>query len=287
MSDETINQQFERLNSSLHAHKPWLVITGAGISLSSGIPTYRDDKGNWLRSAPIQHQEFINDEQKRKRYWARSLVGWPPVAHAKPSETHHLLTEMHDIGLISGVITQNVDRLHQKAGLKNVIDLHGRLDRVVCLQCKQYENRDSVQTRLIDINPELEPLVNHSEHIVKAPDGDAYVEDKVTESIKLVNCKRCQGVIMPDVVFFGGSVPKHIHEQTNTLFTRSQGLLVLGSSLMVYSSYRFCKLAKQHNKPLVIINRGKTRADELADVHIKQDCTLALKHCLEKPFVSN
>ena len=277
----SINQQLDQLNKLLFSKKPWLVITGAGISLSSGIPTYRDDKGQWLRSDPIQHQEFISDEQKRKRYWARSLVGWPPVANAKPSEAHHLLTDMENKGLISGVITQNVDRLHQKAGLNKVIDLHGRLDRVYCLQCNRYETRDSVQHRLLNINPHLKPLVNHSDNIVKAPDGDAYVEDKVTETIKLVSCETCQGVIMPDVVFFGGSVPKHIHEETNALFLQSKGLLVLGSSLMVYSSYRFCKLAKQYAKPLVILNRGKTRADDLADLHIKQDCTLILKHCLD------
>lgn len=256
----------------LQQSKPWLVITGAGISLNSGIPTYRDDDGNWLRSDPIKHQEFINFSEKRKRYWARSAVGWPPVAKAQPNENHHLLAQLEAKGLIGGLITQNVDRLHQRAGHQQVIDLHGRLDRVRCLHCNAYEDRTHLQQRLLAMNPFLQPLTADL-----APDGDAYVEDELTEKIVPVDCQQCGGHLMPDVVFFGGAVPQATHRATQQLFNACRGVMAIGSSLMVYSGYRFCKMAKTAGKPLLIINRGKTRADDLADLKIDDDCQITLK----------
>ncbi len=251
----------------LEQHRPWLVITGAGISAASGIPTYRDASGTWQRSAPIQHREFIQDESKRKRYWARSALGWPAINQAEPNLVHHALVELEQQGLLSGVITQNVDRLHQKAGQQNVIDLHGRLDKVKCLNCNHYEDRDQLQLRILANNPFLNDI-----QATIGPDGDADVEDTLTQNIQLVDCKQCQGILMPDVVFYGGTIGKQTHQATAEMYARSAGLLILGSSLMVYSSYRFCKQAKQDGKPIAIINRGTTRADALADYKWDQDC---------------
>lgn len=145
------NISIDALQSILDRHKLWVVITGAGVSLNSGIPTYRDHNGNWLRSEPIKHHEFIQYHDKRKRYWARSALGWPPVERAQPNVVHYALVELERRGYIAGLITQNVDRLHQSAGQKNVIDLHGRLDRVRCLSCGQYEARKQLQVRLLEL----------------------------------------------------------------------------------------------------------------------------------------
>ncbi|MCW8876580.1 MAG: NAD-dependent protein deacetylase [Kangiellaceae bacterium] len=261
--------QLSQVQQLLSSRQHWLVITGAGISTESGIPTYRNDNGDWVRSDPITHQQFLESEDKRKRYWARSAVGWPMIAKARPSKTHKALVEIENKGFLSGLITQNVDRLHQKAGHNKVIDLHGRMDRVKCLSCGNAEERSDLQLRIIDKNRFLESITGEV-----APDGDASIEEEITERIDIVACKNCNGVLMPDVVFYGGSVPKQTNEATAKLYSRSKGLLVLGSSLMVYSSYRFCKLAKQDSKPIVLINKGKTRADELADIKLVEDCSI-------------
>lgn len=261
----------DELQGILDRHKPWLVITGAGVSLNSGIPTYRDDNGDWLRSDPIRHHEFLQCEDKRKRYWARSAVGWPAVERAQPNDVHYAFAELERRGYIAGLITQNVDRLHQRAGQQKVIDLHGRLDRVRCLSCGQYEARRHLQVRLLALNPFLKSFTAEL-----APDGDAYVEDEIIKRITPVNCLICGGILMPDVVFFGGAVPKRTNLATAQLYQRGNGVLVVGSSLMVYSGFRFCKLAKQEGKPLMIINRGKTRADDVVDYKIERDCLAVL-----------
>ena len=266
----------DALRSVLDRHKPWLIITGAGISLNSGIPTYRDDNGDWLRSDPIKHHEFIQYEDKRKRYWARSAVGWPPVERAQPNGVHYALAELERCGYLAGLITQNVDRLHQRAGQQNVIDLHGRLDRVRCLSCGKYEARRQLQVRLLRRNPFLTPLTAEL-----APDGDAYVEDEIVKRIALVNCLTCGGILMPDVVFFGGAVSRQTNLDTAQLYEQSNGVLAVGSSLMVYSGFRFCKLAKQDGKPLMIINRGKTRADDFVDYKIERDCQPVLSALID------
>ncbi|SEN04163.1 NAD-dependent protein deacetylase [Nitrosomonas marina] len=259
------------LRPILDKHKPWLVITGAGVSLYSGIPTYRDDNGDWLRSDPIKHHEFIQYEDKRKHYWARSAVGWPPVERALPNDAHYALAELERRGYFAGLITQNVDRLHQRAGQQHVIDLHGRLDRVRCLQCGQFEDRQQLQIRLLEFNSFLAPLT-----ATLAPDGDAHVRDEITRRMKLVNCLACDGILMPDVVFFGGAISKQTHLAAARLYEQCNGVLTIGSSLMVYSGFRYCKLAKQDGKPLMIINRGRTRADDIVDHKIGQDCQTVL-----------
>ncbi len=266
----------DELQSTLERHKQWLVITGAGVSLNSGIPTYRDDNGNWLRSDPIRHHEFLQSEDKRKRYWARSAVGWQAIVHARPNAAHFALAVLEQRGHIAGLITQNVDRLHQKAGHQNVIDLHGRLDRVRCLNCGEYETRSQLQIRLLERNPFLKALTGQL-----APDGDALVEDLITKQVALVNCLSCAGILMPDVVFFGGAVAKQASLDAMQFYEHSNGVLVVGSSIMTYSGFRFCKLAKQDGKPLAIINRGKTRADGIADYKIEQNCESVLSALID------
>lgn len=263
------------LKETFHRQQNWLAITGAGISVASGIPTYRDDSGQWQRSDPIKHQDFLKSIEKRKRYWSRSFVGWSAVANAEPNRTHYALAKLESQGRLSGLITQNVDRLHQRAGHKHVIDLHGRLDRVRCLSCANYESRSSLQKRLLERNAFLHKLLN-TDRIELAPDGDAFVEDDVAAKIELVSCTLCGGTLMPDVVFFGGTLEPSTRQASMRSFEACDGIIVLGSSLTVFSAYRFCKLAIQHKKPLVLINRGTTRADEIADLKINADCEEAI-----------
>lgn len=252
-----------------------LVLTGAGISAASGIPTYRDKAGNWLAANPIQHQEYINDFKKRQRYWARSTIGWPSIANSKPTRTHLALMELEKLGLMSMLVTQNVDRLHQRAGHNQVIDLHGRLDRVICLNCNQVEPRADLQVRLLRQNPHLQNYVTNL-----APDGDAFVEDKYVSEVTPPDCLNCGHFLMPDVVFFGGTVNKQKVELASQALLNADALLAVGSSLMVYSGFRFCKMAAQMQKPVFIINQGKTRADELATLKIEQDCHQATQSLL-------
>ena len=241
----------------------WTVLTGAGVSANSGIPTYRDRTGSWLRVSPIQHKEFIESEAKRRRYWARSMVGWVGISQAKPNATHDALTALEQCGKIDTLITQNVDRLHQKSGASNVIDLHGRLDRVCCLHCNQYENRDAFQTRLLRLNT----FVSDYAHIAK-PDGDADVPETYIAQTTIPTCEKCDGVMMPDVVFFGGTVPKSRVEAGADALARTAGLLIVGSSLQVYSGFRFCRMAEKLGMPIVIVNEGDTRADSMASLKI-------------------
>lgn len=261
------------MSKAFHDHfkslSSWLVITGAGISQSSGIPTYRNKAGEWKASEPIQHQDFINSIETQKRYWARSAVGWPKLNQASPNIVHKTLVELENRSSLTGVITQNVDRLHQQSGQKTVVDLHGRVDRVRCLQCGVYEERAVIQTHLIAANPFLKELNGEM-----APDGDANIENEIAAQITLVKCQRCGGAIIPDVVFYGGTIPAETHEKTKELYQQSEGLLVLGSSLMVYSSYRFCKQAVADRKPLIIINQGITRADSIASLKLDADCKI-------------
>ena len=253
-----------------------LVITGAGCSVSSGIPTYRSINGDWLRSTPIRHQDFLLKPSSRQRYWARSFVGWPAVAKAKPNVAHHQLVQLESLGIVKLLVTQNIDRLHQRAGHKNVIDLHGRLDQVICLSCSQVSPRAVLQERLIDLNPGLlegdSPLVADS----IAPDGDATVPEAIIETLNVPYCEKCDGILKPDVVFFGGTVKKkvvhHIYQQLDDV----DGLLAIGTSFRVFSGYRFCKRAHELGKLIASINPGKTRADEMFSLRISEDCGTAL-----------
>ncbi|MEM8942164.1 MAG: NAD-dependent protein deacetylase [Pseudomonadota bacterium] len=237
---------------------PALVLTGAGISVSAGIPTYRNDRGEWLRSDPITHQEFLNQERQRKRYWGRSLLGWPAVRDAAPGVAHGALAELEKLQAITHLVTQNVDRLHQRAGSESVTDLHGRLDRVKCLSCNAQYHRNDIQATLAEANPHINRTT-----IDARPDGDADMSDELVDSIRIPDCERCGGVLMPDVVFFGGSIPRDRVAYCRSQLKKASSLIVVGSSLQVYSGFRFCRWAGDASKPIFLINPGTTRADEL------------------------
>lgn len=251
----------------IQARSRIIVITGAGISADSGIPTYRDDNGHWQRSQPIQHQEFIQSESRRQRYWSRSAVGWPAVANAQPNRGHRALAALEAGNRLSLLVTQNVDRLHQRAGHQRVIDLHGRLDRVICLDCGHQETRSAIQLRLLQQNPILQNL-----RAPLAPDGDADIDDDIISSIQNPRCTQCGGIPKPDVVFYGANVPQQRVGAITAALHKSDGLLVVGSSLSVYSAFRFCRSAAALGIPIAAINRGKTRADDLLAIKLEADC---------------
>jgi len=258
-----MSKSVEHLVEYFQRYDRWLLLTGAGISANSGIPTYRDARGNWLRVTPIQHQEFISQLSKRRRYWGRSMVGWPGVRDARPNPIHLAVTRLESLNRVGLIITQNVDRLHQRAGSQQVIDLHGRLDRVCCLDCGAGYEREYVQQQLLRLNPQ------HSGFSVQPrPDGDADLSDADVATIRPFDCEACGGMLMPDVVFFGGTVPRSRVDACEQALAACDGLLVLGSSLQVYSGFRFCKQAHALGKPIVILNEGITRADDLAALKI-------------------
>jgi NAD-dependent SIR2 family protein deacetylase len=252
------------------------VITGAGCSAPSGIETYRDDLGEWHRPAPIQHQDFVNSEAARRRYWARSLRGWPMFAAAQANAAHRALVRLEATGPVECVLTQNVDGLHQQAGARRVIELHGSLATVVCLTCGGRSPREELQQRLMALNPQLLNVPSRA-----APDGDADLggaED--AQTTRVPECERCSGMLKPDVVFYGDSVPRARVEEAFAALERADGLLVVGSSLMVFSSFRFCRRARQLGLPMAAINQGRTRADEFFDVKVEADCAIVLPKLL-------
>ncbi|MFK8018424.1 MAG: NAD-dependent protein deacetylase [Pseudomonadales bacterium] len=250
------------------AKPPLTVLTGAGISADSGIPTYRDEAGQWLGSTPIQHQDFMISESTRKRYWSRSMHGWPTVANAEPNTAHLALVSLQQRSQISLLVTQNVDDLHRRAGHKDVIDLHGRITKVKCLTCNALISRAQVQTFLEAENGATADTVNNPR-----PDGDFELPDSETHDFKVPACEHCGGVLMPDVVFFGGIVPQTRVDTVREDLQNSSGLLVMGSSLAVYSGYRFCKYAQAMGKPIYLVNPGVTRADQMATEKFDMDCS--------------
>lgn len=255
---------------------PLMVVTGAGISAGSGIPTYRDKAGTWLRSAPITHQDFTNTARQRQRYWGRSLLGWPGVRDARPAVAHRSLVLLEQRNLLTHIVTQNVDRLHQRAGSARVTDLHGRLDRVICLDCAENTCRERLQFRLQRSNPGIERY-----RVEARPDGDADLPEDIVDAVSVPACESCGGTLMPDVVFFGGSIPGQRVLDARAALEQSGGLLVIGSSLRVYSGFRFCRWAAQSNKPIFIMNPGLTRADDMASkwsVDADTGLTALLRH---------
>lgn len=238
-----------------------MVLTGAGCSTESGIPDYRGT-GAPKTHTPIQHREFITHEHIRQRYWARSWNGWPRIASARPNAGHHALADLERAGAIAGVITQNVDGLHQRAGSSVVVELHGGLDRVRCLECHAVSSRDEFQQRLAIANPNWRTDPHPVDQA--RPDGDA--ELTLEHAVAIPDCRACGGVVMPDVVFFGGSVPRPTLDAAWDLFGRGELLLVVGSSLAVFSGYRFVRRASERGIPVVIVNRGPTRGDPHAQL---------------------
>jgi len=261
----------ELLAEFIAQHPKLMVLTGAGVSAASGIPTYRDDAGVWQSVTPIQHQEFLADKARRQRYWARSAVGWPNVAKATPNLAHQSLAKLEAAGFVVQLVTQNVDGLHQQAGHQRVLDLHGRIDQTVCLNCGLTEHRESVQKRLLSTNPQLVERLT-TRPIKPAPDGDAHLDDSWLMHVNVPHCLHCDGLLKPDVVFFGGTVSRHLVDRASESLRQADALLVVGSSLQVYSGFRFCKLAQSLAKPVIAINKGITRADSMLQIKIDADC---------------
>jgi NAD-dependent SIR2 family protein deacetylase len=239
------------------AGRRWLVLTGAGVSTDSGIPDYRGP-GSIVRS-PMTYQEFIGSESNRRRYWARAHIGWSRMSGARPNATHHWLAA-HQDGL-TGLITQNVDTLHELAGHRDVIDLHGRIDRVRCLDCGAVTGRVDIHQRLDALNPGWS-----AQDAAALPDGDVALA--ATDGFVLADCDSCGGRLKPDVVFFGESVPKEVVARCFALVEQAEALVVLGSSLQVMSGLRFVRRAAALGLPIVIVNRGATRGDDLATVSL-------------------
>jgi NAD-dependent SIR2 family protein deacetylase len=246
-----------------------VVLSGAGCSTESGIPDYRDSDGAWKRKPPMLLAEFLGSERARKRYWARSLIGWRAVERAEPNPAHQALADLESLGRAECVITQNVDGLHQKAGSRSVIDLHGRLDRVTCLVCDAKTSRRDYQDSLRERNPGLETALGKT---TAAPDGDADVTGVDFDEVAVPNCQRCGGTVKPDVVFFGESVPRERVAEAMSRIEAANLLLVVGSSLMVWSGYRFVKKAVSRGIPVVAVNLGKTRADDELTLKVAAPC---------------
>lgn len=248
----------------LSRHRRVLALTGAGLSTASGIPGYRDKDGVRRGRTPIQGPEFRRNEAVRRRYWARSMVGWSTMSRAEPNAGHLAMAELEAAGYLHSVITQNVDGLHQRAGSKRLIELHGNLHQVVCLECRARYARASLQPQLERDNPELANVLAQP-----LPDGDAAVEPDALEDFQAPACAACGGVLMPDVVFFGDNVPPARTAQALAEMEEADALLVVGSSLMVFSGFRFCRMAAAAGKPIAAINAGKTRADDLISLKLE------------------
>lgn len=256
-------------------HQRVFVLTGAGCSTGSGIPAYRGESGEWMRRQPVTWQAFRVDPSARRRYWARSMVGWPAFGAAQPNRAHHALAALERTGRLTGLVTQNVDGLHQAAGQRHVVDLHGRLDTVLCLTCGARSLRRRMQQRLLAANPDWAGRIASI-----APDGDADLEDDDFSRFEVPNCERCHGTLKPDVVLFGENVPRERLDQTMAWLDQSDALLVVGSSLMVFSGLRYVRRAAERGIPIVAINRGKTRADDLFAHKIETCCAQALDDAL-------
>jgi NAD-dependent SIR2 family protein deacetylase len=239
------------------------VLTGAGLSTESGIPDYRGTMGRSRSVTPITYQAFLTSASDRQRYWARSHLGWRVIAQAYPNSGHQAVAELERRGLLSGIITQNVDGLHQAAGARQVVDLHGRLDSVVCLDCAAVSSRVALDGRLRAANDGWSARADQLN-----PDGDAVVAAGDVEQFRVVNCEHCGGLLKPDVVFFGESVPLPRVTQSYAIVDNASALLVLGSSLTVMSGYRFVRHAAKIGVPVAIVNQGPTRGDTNAEVRI-------------------
>ncbi|MEE8600408.1 NAD-dependent protein deacetylase [Euzebya tangerina] len=243
--------------------RPWTVLSGAGISTDSGIPDYRGSGVDQRRRPSIRYREFMREPHTRRRYWARSHVGYRWMAAAEPNDGHRAVAALQTEGLVGPVLTQNVDGLHQRAGAEDVVELHGSVDRVICTSCGQLTTRRSFAARLAELNPDF-----HTRSATIAPDGDADLPDDEVETFRVPPCLNCGGVLKPDVVFFGESMPRVRRDHASALLAESAGLLVLGSSLTVMSGYRLVLQADKAELPIAIVTRGQSRGDHLATVKV-------------------
>lgn len=237
------------------------MLTGAGCSTESGIPDYRGPETRRRARNPIRFDAFLGDVAARRRYWARAVVGWPRLAGARPNAAHEALAAMERSGIVRGLVTQNVDRLHRAAGSDDAIELHGALAEVRCLACGAISSRHSLQERLLALNPGWE-----AQRAELAPDGDAELPAPLVERFQVADCERCGGFLKPNVVFFGESVPREVVERAYRAVDEAGALLVVGSSLAVFSGYRFVKRAAARGLPIAIVNLGESRGDAHAQV---------------------
>jgi NAD-dependent SIR2 family protein deacetylase len=253
-----------------------VVLTGAGVSTESGIPDYRSPGGAWTRHKPIYYNSFVRSEEVRRFYWARSYRGWPRFASARPNRAHRALAGLEASGRVHQLITQNVDDLHQEAGSRAVVQLHGRNRVVVCLDCGGEFPRQDMQDHLAALNASWLAAARwdrlHADEADFAPDGDAEVAQSVVGGFQVPGCVRCGGVLKPAVVFFGESVPREKVTYAMSRVDEADALLVVGSSLTVWSGYRFAKRAHERGIPIAILNIGPTRADDIATLKIEDRC---------------
>lgn len=262
---------FDALADFISSHENIFVLTGAGISTASGIPDYRDENGNWKQQRPIEYRDFVDSHRARQRYWARSFVGWQRFQRARPNRAHVALASLERRGWLVQTVTQNVDGLHQRAGSDCVTELHGSLASVECLDCGAVIPRAMLQQRLLDANPQLAQQTARL-----APDGDAVLQVFDESEVIVPACKTCGGKLKPGVVFFGEAVPAVRVEHCHDALAAADAMLVIGSSLMLYSGFRFARAAVQQGLPVAAINRGKTRADDLLSLKVESDCGAAL-----------
>lgn len=241
------------------------VLTGAGVSTDSGIPDYRGP-GSPPRT-PMTYQQFLGSETFRRTYWARNHVGWQHVGRTEPNAGHRALVALEQAGAVTGIVTQNVDTLHVVAGSRRVIDLHGSYDRVVCLTCGNVVSRESLDVRLTALNPGFREEQGAVEDIEIAPDADAVIQQ--TAGFRVADCEICGGILKPDIVYFGEQVPRERVAAAFAMVDDADALLVAGSSLTVHSGLRFARHVAKAGKPLVIVNRGATRADDRATVKVE------------------
>lgn len=264
------------LQDFVERHRRLFVLTGAGCSTDSGIPDYRDLEGGWKRPPPVTFQAFMGDAAVRRRYWARSLLGWPRFGLARPNRSHQALAALERHGRLELLLTQNVDGLHQAAGSREVIDLHGRLDAVRCMDCERRSPREALQARLRAANPGWERL-----QAGIAPDGDADLDGVDFAAFAVPACEHCGGLLKPDVVFFGENVPRERVARAHAHLERADAVLVVGSSLMVWSGFRFVQAAARAGLPVAALNFGRTRADDLLALKVERPCAEALAFLLE------
>jgi NAD-dependent SIR2 family protein deacetylase len=260
----------ERLHHWVATHRRVFALTGAGCSTASGIPDYRDDRGEWKRRPPVMIQAFRTEATIYRRYWARACAGWRRFSAAAPGAAHRAFAAWEDAGTLVRLVTQNVDGLHQRAGSRAVIDLHGRLDDVICLGCGERASRTDVQVVMMEANPGWQAVA------APAPDGDADIDAAAVDAFVAPRCDRCGGLLKPDVVFFGENVPAERYAAAKEALADADALIVAGSSLMVYSGFRFVRQAHEAGLPIAIVNRGRTRGDDLADLKVEGDVGLLL-----------
>jgi NAD-dependent SIR2 family protein deacetylase len=269
----------EALAEFVSRHPRLVVLTGAGCSVASGIPEYRDHEGNWKARPPVTYAAFVSSEATRRRYWARSMFGWERVSAAAPGPAHRALASLERTGHVRAVVTQNVDTLHQRAGSRRVVDLHGRLDHVECLGCGAFVARADVQDLLTAWNAGWRAALAADPAVPAAaprPDGDVELERDFRD-FRIPDCPACGGILKPAVVFFGENVPRGRVESALEALRAADALLVVGSSLAVYSGYRFCLAARDRGQPIAAVNLGRTRADDLFALKAVADCGDALR----------